>query len=277
MPIGNMRSGRNTSRATALSPSQLERKRASDRESQRATRARTKAYIEHLERITNILAETGSGNGASVSERLREQYEEIESLKNIIGSIARLANSVQGLSPPSPSSNLNTLESRDQTHPTPPKTPHKGAIQDAAAELNTDHQEDVSNPAFHPKQESFQELYPEVDVTCSDQDRDYFEALNQALVMIEDYGKRHRFSSPDVDDDITIRAVLHGWPAAEAKNPFDIGWQLLRNLDCGLFFRSGPVERIATLRLIRSMLMVLEPHFYFDPVIADSKQGNNRS
>src|SRR5271155_60229 len=92
--VDSSRRDSSTSRETTLSSARLERKRASDRMSQQATRARTKAYIAHLERTTRTLTEVNNGSGGTVSKQLKDQHEEIENLKNVINRIATLANDV---------------------------------------------------------------------------------------------------------------------------------------------------------------------------------------
>jgi hypothetical protein len=255
--VDSSRRDSSASRETTLSSARLERKRASDRMSQQTTRARTKAYIAHLERTTRTLTEANNGSGATVSKQLKEQHEEIENLKNVINRIATLANDVAGRSSAARSTDFKNHSSANLSNSIPHQIKRRENLSAEAAEYAGDHFPETFNPASHPNQQSLSEMYPTLNVKCGHNDRDYFEALDQALAMIERSHQRHQFSGPEVDDDISIRAVLHGWDAARAKNPFDIGWQLLQNLDQGLFFRSGSVERIAILRLVRSILMVL--------------------
>ncbi|KAF5536879.1 2-hydroxyphytanoyl lyase [Fusarium phyllophilum] len=217
-----------------------ERKRASDRMSQQASRAKTKAYIAHLERSVARLTEAQSNSGPALSEQLRQQFDEIASLKQALAQIAKLA-----------------------TNPISKQHPHGGLddrIHSTSAASNDNgsrHVPDAYNPACHPHQESLDRLYPALDLNCGDKQRDYFQAFSQALDTIEDDARGHAFSDPEIDDDINIRAVLDGWDAARAKNPFDIGWLMLRTVDEGFLWRSGAVERMAMLRVIRSMFMVL--------------------
>ncbi|KAG9500584.1 hypothetical protein J7337_009066 [Fusarium musae] len=217
-----------------------ERKRASDRMSQQASRAKTKAYIAHLERSVARLTEAQSNNGPNLSEQLRQQFDEIASLKQALAQIAKLAtNSI--------SKNHPDEDIEDHIHSTSRPSNVQGSR----------HVPDAYNPACHPHQESLHRLYPSLDLNCGDKQRDYFQAFSQALVAIESDASGHVFSGPEVDDDINIRAVLDGWDAARARNPFDIGWLMLQTVDEGFLWRSGAVERMAMLRVIRSMLMVL--------------------
>jgi hypothetical protein len=50
-----------------MSSCRIERKRAHDREAQRASRAKTKAKIEHLEKTVKDLTEASGNNRASKS------------------------------------------------------------------------------------------------------------------------------------------------------------------------------------------------------------------
>ncbi|KAK5049969.1 hypothetical protein LTR84_004088 [Exophiala bonariae] len=253
-------------RRSALSPTRLQLKRASDRMSQQLTRAKTKAYIAHLERTTARLTEMHSDHGSSVAQQLKEQFDEISELRDTIARIAKLATGIG-------SSVNKTQSAKDPARAK--ETPSSGQ----SGSANT------FNPASHPNQESLQELYPMLDVACGDRERDYFQVLDVAFQIIERNHARHVFSSADVDDDINIRAVLHGWDAARAKNPLDVGWQLLQGLDEGFFFRSGQVERIAILRVIRSELMAKinpelpperRPPAYMNPSALQSQVEHSR-
>ncbi|KAF5621696.1 2-hydroxyphytanoyl lyase [Fusarium tjaetaba] len=216
-----------------------ERKRASDRMSQQASRAKTKAYIAHLERSVARLTEAQSNNGPNLSEQLRQQFDEIASLKQALAQIAKLAtNSISN------HHGDDDVDDRTRSASRPPN------------EKSSRHGQSSYNPACHPHQESLGRLYPSIDLNCGDKQRDYFQAFSQALVTIESDASGHAFSDPEVDDDINIRAVLDGWDAARARNPFDIGWLMLQTVDEGFLWRSGPVERMAMLRVIRSMLML---------------------
>ncbi|PVH97388.1 hypothetical protein DM02DRAFT_685126 [Periconia macrospinosa] len=246
----NATAGRST-----LNPSRLERKRATDRESQRANRARTKAYITHLEKTTKALEEAANGGGVTLSNQLKAQYHEIEHLKSVINSIAKLANGVNEHYPVSFGTESNNHVPEELGHRTQPQIIQLESSPTAGLELGCRHSPDLFDPSPYPGHD------PTLNVNCGDQNRNYSKALNHALLMVERCDRRYRFTSLEVDNDTNIRAVLHGWDAARSKNPFDIGWQLLQTLDEGLFFRSGSVERIAILRIIRSMLLVpIESH-----------------
>lgn len=68
---------------SSLTPAQLARKRANDREAQRAIRARTKEHIDKLERtIDQLKAEKEDGFGKVLMERNRVLEDEIKNLTN---------------------------------------------------------------------------------------------------------------------------------------------------------------------------------------------------
>ncbi|PIA99021.1 hypothetical protein CB0940_03675 [Cercospora beticola] len=74
-----------------------------------------------------------------------------------------------------------------------------------------------------------------------------------------------------IDDDIPVRAVLEGWHAAEkfwGLTELTLLWQILRGMDEAIFARdSGPVERIACLRIVYHRLVFL----------CESRPGRNAS
>lgn len=77
-----------TRSVSTLSQAQLARKRANDREAQRAIRQRTKEHIENLERRIEELTGGGAGDASSLAE-LRRRNEELENeLRRLRGSIS---------------------------------------------------------------------------------------------------------------------------------------------------------------------------------------------
>ncbi|KAL2847177.1 hypothetical protein BJY01DRAFT_263086 [Aspergillus pseudoustus] len=81
----------------------------------------------------------------------------------------------------------------------------------------------------------------------------YFAVVNDSLQTLL---ASSEMSSAENADDIIIRMVLDGWNSAGEIKDLDRGWQLLRALDNGLFYRTGAVERLAILRVMRSTLVV---------------------
>ncbi|KIW09923.1 hypothetical protein PV08_11699 [Exophiala spinifera] len=63
--------------------------------------------------------------------------------------------------------------------------------------------------------------------------------------------------TPDeYNDDIPIRAVLHGWPAVAARYTLDLGWQWIRQLDEKMYSSLGVPERLSVMRLMRIQYQV---------------------
>lgn len=92
---------------------------------------------------------------------------------------------------------------------------------------------------------------------CKYSSRNYYGALNTAIDFVQTHTRSAASTSLDqsVDDDIAIRAVLHGWGQVEDKYDLDLGWQMLKALDQGLYTRSEPVVRLAHLRIVRDTLI----------------------
>lgn len=92
---------------------------------------------------------------------------------------------------------------------------------------------------------------------CKYGNRNYYGALNTAIEFVQNQSRSGLCTnvSQSLDDDIAIRAVLHGWQAVEDKYDLDLGWQMIRALDQGLYSRSEPVLRLAHLRVVRDTLI----------------------
>lgn len=97
----------------------------------------------------------------------------------------------------------------------------------------------------------------DIPLQCRYGSRNYFGALNTAIDFVQTQGRSVTCTNltQHVDDDIAIRAVLHGWQAVEEKYDLDLGWQMLKALDQGLYARSEPVLRLAHLRVVRDTLI----------------------
>jgi hypothetical protein len=66
-----------------MSSCRIERKRAHDREAQRASRAKTKAKIEHLEKTVKDLTEASGNNRANyLAQHASKQAQEIDTLQD---------------------------------------------------------------------------------------------------------------------------------------------------------------------------------------------------
>lgn len=87
-----------TRSVTTLTAAQLERKRANDREAQRAIRQRTKDHIDTLERqVRDLTAQLDNGSSSSMVELMRRN-EELEQENAVLR--ARLGHAVSALGVP---------------------------------------------------------------------------------------------------------------------------------------------------------------------------------
>lgn len=68
-------------------------------------------------------------------------------------------------------------------------------------------------------------------------------------------GGHQSFTNQPLDEDIVVRAVLHGWREVQDQYLLDPGWQALRNIDQSIFRESGIVERMAILWMMRLKLL----------------------
>ena len=61
-----------------------------------------------------------------------------------------------------------------------------------------------------------------------------------------------RYQTPmEFEEDIPVRAVLHGWPRVAQRYYLDPGWLWLRHLDEALYSALGIPERLAIMRMMR--------------------------
>lgn len=227
------------SQSPTATKTQRERKREIDRKSQRAVRARTKDYIAQLEQQNKLLAEVAQHrNGADLPLQVQRQAEENERLRTAVREIERVLKSCIGED--GVASMKHALEGSALD------------VSDNVAETTLTRS--TTSPSAAPQSENGRSALPANNMlACGEGTRDYFTILNQAIMLLEATSRDLHITDVDVEEDILIRAVLHGWADAETRHGLDAGWQMLRMLDEGLTFRSGPVERAAILRMVRCM------------------------
>jgi hypothetical protein len=68
-------------------------------------------------------------------------------------------------------------------------------------------------------------------------------------------GGHQSFANQPLDEDIIVRAVLHGWRDVQDQYLLDKGWQALRSIDQSIFRECGVVERMAILYMMRLKLL----------------------
>ncbi|KAE8164806.1 hypothetical protein BDV40DRAFT_310477 [Aspergillus tamarii] len=255
-------STRGNQRATA----KVDRKRITDRRAQRNHRERVKTYISQLETTVEELTKASQeGSEHSLLQKLQEKQVEIEQLKRAI----RQANGIlrtaldAASSPISPS--ITEIVPKDS--PVAQNGWPLVAIEDQTTQRIDSRklQTEATCAAgdISPNSSRGRQVYnnnklkevpsPYANLTCGNGQVNYFQVVDESLVHVLSGGPLT--TSAEDDDDLAIRAILHGWDNIKEDKPLDRGWNFLRALDQGLFHRTGPVERLAILRLMRSMLM----------------------
>ncbi|EME38835.1 hypothetical protein DOTSEDRAFT_75535 [Dothistroma septosporum NZE10] len=256
-----------------MSSCRVERKRAHDREAQRASRAKTKAYISHLEKtVADLTESTGDNRANYLAHHASKQAQEIDGLQGLVNKIRSL---VQEAS----SSSKRDGPFTDGSHPSRVKA--EGSVVESICgdgsvdfPFSTREVSDSSSEGHHTSEAAhFAEhghtssttqacTVPAtrnpnvlgVNIGCEDsEDCSYILRLNDAITKVE--------HTPDIlssiheDEDIMVRAIVHGWDAAERLHHFDIVWRFVRAYDDGLWHRAGKVERLATLWQMRNTML----------------------
>ena len=283
-PTGVMKasSGSNMTAATR------ERKRAKDREAQRVSRERTKAYITHLETVVAELRQSSQKElGSTVEEQFKQQRKEIERLQRTVHKIARLAQSVAspGLVAGTESDSKNrdamdmddqprekTVEidgmrmtpEKDRHHNSSPTTnpntlnkqqtpsPSPSSPEDDAWQTKVMHGISPSDPGIT----SFLSSFMPHDLTPPNM----FAALNGVITALQFCHGTSPKLTEQQDDDICIRAVFFGWDSV-GDAEMDVIWRAVRTIDRRLYGRCRVIERAGMLRILRAMLVVGTPPF----------------
>ncbi|GAB1198041.1 hypothetical protein APSETT444_007348 [Aspergillus pseudonomiae] len=256
-------------RATA----KVDRKRITDRRAQRNHRERVKAYISHLETTVEELTKASQkGSEQSLLQKLQEKQLEIEQLKRAIRQANEALRTALGaassISPaiaetvhkdsPGIQNSCPPVASKDETT----QGHNNRKIQLESIFEQRDISPSTSRGSQFHNDNRVKNLHsPYGNLACGDGQVNYFQVVNESIVHVLSAGPLT--TSADDDDDLAIRAILHGWNAVKDDKPLDHGWNFLRALDQGLFHRTGPVERLAILRLMRSMLMVGRNKYLF--------------
>nr|QCL09087.1 DmxL4 [Cryptosporiopsis sp. 8999] len=247
-PPGAVRPGLTGSpKRRAMTGRRREKKRETDRESQRHVRERTKKYISHLETLVEALQKSQQDKRLqSMTLQCKELRHENEQLRSIITGINRMVRGIEipnsvnkdpRLWSPVPSSavNLERPRASEVEEDFPPVCPPQNAPVDLQQPIpyTTEHQL-AQNPQVMDMSEG---------LLADGNDAHLFAITSNAL------SKAERLTStsidPERDADIIIRAVSCGWHEAEQRHTFDSTWHLLRQIDQNIFFCCGSVERLA--------------------------------
>jgi len=275
-----------TNAATPATPSGVskmnaatrERKRAKDREAQRVSRERTKAYITHLETVVAELRQSSQKElGSTVEEQFKQQRKEIERLQRTVHKIARLAQSVASPSLAAESGLAaakdaeEELEAREQdgdvrmSPPTEPRisSPHKSTSpnQQGASPAPSTPGSPFDSDAWKekvmhgispsdPSATSFLSSFMPNDCTMPNM----FAALNGVITALQFCHGTRPTTTEAQDDDLCIRAVMFGWDSVDEKE-LDVVWRAIRTIDRRLYAKCRPIEKVGMLRILRAMLV----------------------
>jgi hypothetical protein len=261
-----MSSGPET-RRSKLDPARLERKRATDRESQRVIRARTKSYIEHLESTIQQLEQSATDHRTrSLVQTVAEQHAEIERLRGVIRTVNRMLGDVAR---PGMEIVLNAAHDSHILFTDVAESPPVAA--DMSEPAGTGSSQILTSTLLDRSYEYGSETAPSIVsqpshdpfwapltnyLACGNGTGNYLGTLSMEFASIQSDISFCPLTSAEEDEDVAIRSVTHGWHATEQRHALDPGWKLLQALDEGLFYRSGSVERMAILRVMRLTLLV---------------------
>ncbi|KAL3443573.1 hypothetical protein BJX65DRAFT_311731 [Aspergillus insuetus] len=244
-------------------PERTSRKRLTDRRAQRNRRERVKAYITNLEQTVQELTEAaGDNSNSAMLKRLEEKRAEIADLTELLKQIHTLTADVLGVSSsaPFPDLEVSHLDKNKSSAQKPSSTGLRTHLKDRGPETSLaaspDDQSNVGAPdsdlAVCSPVAMSRDLTPDRLLSCHSGFENYFAVVNDSLQTLL---ASSEMSSVGNADDIIIRAILDGWNSFGEMKDLDRGWQLLRALDNGLFYRTGAVERLAILRVMRSTLV----------------------
>ena len=287
MPISDKSdesTGQSRSHGPKPNPDRLERKRATDRETQRAIRAKNKSYIDHLERTIRTYERSAKDDlTRNLATKVSEQHSEIERLQSImknaqktleaaldVAATADVTSQTKGSTPSTSTSQSavssvqheNVASSVHQSKVPEPMAEAEIKIEQAAVFTHTGTEETKDQPTH------VFECSPDNPLACGDGIENYLSRLSINLSRVENDCSFCPLTSAEEDEDVAIRAVFEGWHAVELRHCLDPVWKFLQATDQGLFCRSGPVERVAVLRIMRAMLLYkINPFWHPTPEI----------
>lgn len=264
-----------------------ERKRQTDREAQRHRRARTRNHVAHLEKTVKDLTEAlEKQEKASWPRTLQQQHIQIERLSGVLETVNSLVLQARSFSSsylnscskdlpeiqtrlPCESSAATVSKKREEEAGSLPTPDRIGcSCADAGVVTVNDVSSTVSPPSHHDSH-SQQAISPEVThlrtqllANNRDKNQNFFELISNALNAIERRLSKLPLSHFENDEDIAIRAVIHGWEAVRKAYELDEGWLVIEIFDECLFNECGPVEKLAMVRLIRAVFVVSLEFWY---------------
>jgi hypothetical protein len=249
---------------TSRSIASRERKRISDRHAQRVSRARTKTRIEQLEQqVEQWKSLSCDGDNAALREAVAKQQASHHDLLKTLSKVHNLAERLVEETKVIPTGNARQSVAVSPTSNDDEfvATQAGSILSNRVEEWNTDERISIDlgtlmdhSPSSKPGSDQMSvNLEPRIDQI---NDGNYFEHLNRLTVWAEEQGKKFGRLDDTMDDDINIRAVIHGWPDVHTRHVLDVGWQVAEKVDLSLMRDTGPAERIAVLKVFRSMFLV---------------------
>ena len=255
------------------STDRIERKRAHDREAQRQSRAKTKAYIAHLEKtVEDLTKNNGNKHSEYLQDHASKQARAIESLNGLVSKIQSIIQEA-GRCDPSVLLPLPPVLAPEGEGSVTFGTPgaYSEADSDGRAgpgstgrqpsrqyEWATDVAKatDPNNPIGRAIATCATKLTAELggSLVCDPKDPHYFMKLNDAIARVEQTA-RDDLTTREDDEDILIRAIVHGWDAVEKKHYLDLVWRLFRHADETLWYRIRPIDRLAHFWQMRSTML----------------------
>ncbi|KAL5002862.1 hypothetical protein BDV10DRAFT_181081 [Aspergillus recurvatus] len=231
-----------------------ERKRLTDRKAQRQRRERIKTYIARLEKtLEELTAASGNGMEATLLKQLEQQRAKTERLTNVINHIHEVLEETRSSTSTPESALLTQGESASPSAPLrlPPVPKH----------LLQPSQQQQQPPNSNPRTPFTISADLATRISLHSQNprnsgtRNYFQVVNESLSNIAKEQNSIMPSTTEDDEDLAIRATLCGWNSVrDDGRSLDRGWGLLQALDQAIFSQTGLVERVAILRLMRSMI-----------------------
>jgi hypothetical protein len=232
----------------------LEKKRATDRQSQRVVRERTKKYIAHLENMVEVLQKNQQDERLQLlTDQCNRLLEENEQLRSAILIIKRAVQGVEQLDSvknnfTETQNSLSALEKTILPAYTSPsfsdgqsQSPIQPCPKTASIPLNL--------PPIEPSDRIFPSPPSDPDI----EDPHVFVVISNLLRQAETCNVLTMDLNQDAD--IVIRAIVHGWSNVEQNCQLDPAWQILRRIDEQVMFRLGAIERLAILRTVRLKLL----------------------
>ncbi|KAF2669624.1 hypothetical protein BT63DRAFT_455604 [Microthyrium microscopicum] len=270
--------------------SRKERRRTTDREAQRASRARTKKRIEELEStIESLLVGQADDRVKSLSDQLEQQRQINKELMASLGNIQKIVSHTFPTEAPSSPNLSGSDEQPGRTYLAEPSPEgqqwprnfehlheaekirsQSGSTLAETVILPTNASDPDPPESTVPKIHCVAEIHHSNDPepilpTPKDTRKNAvqkphvrlkaWEVVEAAMFQVLEMIRKDDTFDTHFDADIVNRAVLYGWSEVEAMYTLDVGWKFFQQIDQYLFFQCGPVARLAILRSLRNELI----------------------